>query len=137
MEDKGQEVKTGYTTPSRSGEYARVVKLLPRAIERLAELLESKNPNIAMGAVNSVLDRTIPKIKGLELNNGVDENGKSRPFQLFINTGSGFIPANIQFNAPSNRSAPTEQQTVQDVNLAPESTQDNNSNIRSSEAGSS
>jgi hypothetical protein len=139
MADEVQSSKEakGYSTPNRQGEYSRLAKLLPRAFERLAELLESNNPNIAMGAVNTILDRTIPKIKGLELTNGVDDDGKPRPFQLLINAGSGFIPATIQFNASSKGSDTKESQEIQDAHLAPTSEEDNNSNLRDSEAGPS
>lgn len=136
-EHSTNEAKEGYSTPNRQGQYAKLATLLPKALEQLETLLDSKNENIRMGAINSILDRTIPKIKALELNNGTDANGNSQPFQLFIDAGAGFIPATVKFNATSIGSTSTEQQTVQDANLAPESPKDNDSNLRNSQAGTS
>ena len=139
-EQKEQSTKAnegGSLTPSRQSQYARMATLLPEAFAALGELLQSKNESIRMGAVNTIFDRTIPKIKALELNNGTDANGNSQPFQLFIDAGSGFIPATVKFNATSIGSTSTEQQTVQDLNLAPQSPQDDNSNLRDSQTGSS
>ncbi len=49
----------------------------PDAIAKIVELSHSKNPNVALGACNSILDRVLPKLTKNEM---VDENGE----QLFI-----------------------------------------------------
>lgn len=53
--------------PKRSNLYARVSKYSPRAINRVAELLESKNESIALGAAKVILDKCLPDIKALAL----------------------------------------------------------------------
>ena len=57
---KGNEAKKGYTTPSRQGEYARMAKLLPKALDELEKLLTHTNSNTRLGAINKVLDKTLP-----------------------------------------------------------------------------
>lgn len=53
--------------PKRTNLYARVSKYAPRAIKKVAELLESKNESVALGAVKVILDKAIPDLKALEI----------------------------------------------------------------------
>jgi hypothetical protein len=134
--DVDQESKNGGTI-NQAGMYQIIAAKFPQIIQALEDGINSRNPAVRVGAAKILLNKILPDLKSVEVVGGYNEDGTKQPVQLLINAGSGFIPATIQFNDTSVGSAPTEQQTVQDVNLAPESTQDNNSNIRSSEAGSS
>ena len=113
-------------TPSRQGKYARIATLSPKAMDRLELLLKSRNENVALGAVNTILKKVIPDLKSVELGGTIDESGKRQPIQIFINRGSGFVPAFVDVQAPSDsgdeRSSP-----VQDVSVAPASEKDDNS----------
>ena len=60
--------------PRRTNLYARVSKYSPRAINRVAELLESKNESIALGAAKVILDKCLPDIKAIVPES--DNNGK-------------------------------------------------------------
>ena len=55
------------TKTNQRGQYAKFEPLADPAIERLKLLLQSRNEAIALGAVNSVLDRLVPKKKAIEL----------------------------------------------------------------------
>lgn len=79
--DGNEAKKPRYKTPNRQGEYARIAKLLPKAIKKLSELLESKNEAIRLGAINKILDKGIPDLKAIELSG---RDGKDIPFTINI-----------------------------------------------------
>lgn len=113
----------GSKTQSRQGQYAKFEPLANTAIEKLKVLMESRNENIALGAVKTVLERTVPAIKALEL---TGENGEPVKFNLL--TPSTYFSAVGKIAAASAESAAGRSSEVQSLNLAPESEKDNNSN---------
>ena len=131
------ETETTGKTPNRQGEYAKFVTLLPKSLQKLDELLESRNEAIRLGAINTIVDRVVPKLKALELHGGLNLDGTKQPIQLLINSGSGFVPATIQFNAPSATGHTGESTTIQSTGVASESKKDDNSDTRDSQTGSS
>lgn len=69
-----------------------------------------------------------------EVNGGKDEQGNIRP--VFINMGGGFVPSPFQVQTTSTQGATSITTAVQDINLAPQSMENNNSNNGDSQAGS-
>ncbi|MBU1067808.1 hypothetical protein KKE60_08480 [Patescibacteria group bacterium] len=65
--------------PKRTNLYARVSKYAPKAIRRVVNLLDSKNESVALGAVKVILDKAIPDLKALE----IDERDTS-PIEIRI-----------------------------------------------------
>jgi len=113
---KGDKATKGYTTPNRQGEYARIAKLLPKAIDELEKLLSHPNCNVRLGAINKVLDKCLPDLRAVDTNLIAHEPPKyvieivedtevaSRQKELIeqdkdvltVNAGSGFIPPNLK-----------------------------------------
>lgn len=54
---------------------------VPRAVERLVELMEAKNPNTALGAVRTVIDKFIPTLKATEIS---AKDDKPFPFTFIV-----------------------------------------------------
>lgn len=50
----------------------------PRAIEKLVELLDSRNPNVSVAAAKTILSKVVPDLKATELTT-TDEEGKPIP----------------------------------------------------------
>lgn len=122
---------------SQSGMYQHIAAQFPKIYEALEKGLYDRNSAVRVGAAKVLLNKILPDLKSVEVQGGINDDGTKQPVQLLINTGSGFIPATIGFNASPKSSDPTEPTTVQDTDLASESTQDDNSDIRDSETGSS
>jgi hypothetical protein len=72
----GIKANKGYRTPNKQGEYARLAKLLPRAIDELEKLLGHPNCNVRLGAINKILDKTLPDLKAVESNFTADKPEK-------------------------------------------------------------
>lgn len=66
--------------PKRANLYARVSKYAPKAIKRLAELLDSKNESVALGAAKVILEKVLPDLKAVE---AVDKENQE-PLQIII-----------------------------------------------------
>lgn len=120
------------STPNRQGEYAKMATLLPSAFDKLKILLESRNENIALGAVKVVIDKCLPDLKAIEV--GGVEGG---PIQLNIIAGNGFIPRPVTFDAPSVRSAIQQSTEIQDLGVAQAGEKDNDSDNRTGKASTS
>ena len=67
-EDKSKsEAKSPGVTPSKIGNYQKIAARSDRIIERLFELLESRNESTALGAANRLIDKILPDLKSTEL----------------------------------------------------------------------
>ena len=131
------EANWGGGNPSQQGLYSKVAKYSDVLIYQAFKLaLEGKQESTRLGAIKLLINKILPDLKQVEVNGGTD-NGISQPIKLFINTGAGFIPANIQSPTSPAGSDPQGQPQVQDISMASESSEDNNSNIRDGETGSS
>lgn len=60
-------LKKGGQIPSRSAVYAKLAVHSDKAIKRLIELLDSKNENIRLGAINKILDKVVPDVRSIEV----------------------------------------------------------------------
>lgn len=58
-----------YGVPKRSNLYARLSKYAPQAIKRVVRLLESNNESVALGAAKVLLDKCLPDVKAITLEN--------------------------------------------------------------------
>lgn len=63
-------------TPNRQGLYAKAAKHAELAIGTLAELLNSPNENIRLGAAKALLDKCLPDVKAVEMDQATDNNLK-------------------------------------------------------------
>src|SRR3990167_7716292 len=61
------EAKSPGVTPSKIGNYQKIAARSDRIIERLFELLESRNESTALGAANRLIDKILPDLKSNEL----------------------------------------------------------------------
>lgn len=126
------EPKTGgHKTKSQAVLYAQIEPLADRAIERLEQLLESRNESIALGAVKTVLERCIPIKKAVEVTGA---NGE--PIKLNIISASDYLSTTGVFNASSTSGYSGGSTEVQGSSLAQESPKNDNSNKSDSEVGS-
>lgn len=114
--------RPGGKTQSRQGQYAKFEPLINPSIDRLKEMLDSRNESIALGAIKIILERTVPAIKALEI---TGENGE--PIKLTVIGGGGFIPGSYSFNAAPTGSPLQPASQVQGFSMAPESKKDDNS----------
>ena len=64
---KSNEVKQRGSKYNRQGLYAKLEPHVPRAVEALVELLESRNDAIRLGAIKTILDKCIPDVKAMEI----------------------------------------------------------------------
>lgn len=106
--------------------YNKVVARQEKIFQAIDELIVSKNPSVRLGVIKILINKILPDLKSVELGGTIDESGKRQPIQIFINRGSGFVPAFVDVQAPSDsgdeRSSP-----VQDISVAPASEKDDNS----------
>ncbi|MDO8341419.1 MAG: hypothetical protein Q7T59_05610 [Candidatus Woesebacteria bacterium] len=51
---------------NRQGLYSKASKHAVNAIERIAELMNSKNENISLGASRTILDKCLPSLRPIE-----------------------------------------------------------------------
>lgn len=111
--------------PTRTNLYAKVARHIPKAIDVLVALLDSRNEGIRMGAAKEIINKGLPDLKAMEV---TGENGE--PIRLIINAGNGFLPATLSVNASPAGSYPTGSTPIQGDGVAQESTKDNNSDNR-------
>lgn len=123
------EAKTpGHATLSRKHHYAKFEPLVQPAIERLRELLKSKNEPTVIGALKLIFERTIPAIKAMEI---TGDNGE--PIRLNIINAGDYISAIGKLTTAPGGSATYGPPTLQSSNMAQESKEDDNSNKPDSE----
>jgi hypothetical protein len=129
MNDKptSNEAETGGAkTKSRQGQYAKFEPLVDSSITRLKLLLESRNEAIALGAIKTVLERTIPAIKALEI---TGEDGQ--PIKHNIIAGAdylSYLSRLQQAQTASGEGAYAGVVTLSSADMAQTSTENNNSN---------
>lgn len=88
---KSNEAKQRGTKTNQQGLYAKLEPHADYAIEKLVELLDSRNESIRLGAINKILDKCIPDRKAVEV------SGKDgQPIPITIIAGSGFVPAGVE-----------------------------------------
>ena len=67
------ESKSPGTTPTKIANYQKIAVKSDKIINKLFELLDSHNENIALGAANKLIDKILPDLRATELtgeNNG-------------------------------------------------------------------
>ena len=124
MDDKtgnNQPKKPG--TPSESVLRQKVVPYADEIINKLLEHMRSKNPNVSLGAANTLLKKIIPDIKALEVT-GKDGDA----IRLNIIAGADYFAWRAKVDATSTTGALPTATTVQDAGVAQTGTQDINSN---------
>ncbi len=121
-----EELNNPNTKPDKVGNppkialYAKAAKHAPKAIARLAiEMEKGDNSNARVSAAKALLAKCIPDLSAAEI---TGKDGQS--LELFINLGSGFVPASIRIPAPSIAGTPTGQPPLQSTSLASESKKD-------------
>lgn len=117
--------------------YQKIASRSEEIYSVLFELLKSRNENIRLGAVKTLINKIVPDLKSLEVGGQLGEDGKRRAIEILVNAGRGFLPATVQLLTSSNPSATGGQPQIQNPNLAPQGTKDNNINIGSNQAGAS
>lgn len=123
-------------TVSRQAAYVKAASHVMEAFETILELMKtSKNDNVRLGAANKIIDKVVPDLKSTELMGELNADGSRPQIGLFINLGSGFIPANLRPLTSSAGSLTEQPQEIQDISVASQGTQDHNSDLRGSEAG--
>lgn len=110
-------------TPSESVLRQKVVPYADEIINKLLEHMRSRNPNVSLGAANTLLKKIIPDLKALEL---TGENGE--PIKFNILAPSTYFSAIGKLDGASTASTYGRSTTVQSADLAPSSPEDNNSN---------
>lgn len=60
------------SVPNRQGLYAKAAKHAELAIDTLADLLNSKNENLRLGAAKAILDKCLPDLKASSLSTGTE-----------------------------------------------------------------
>ena len=58
--------------PKRKDLYSKLARHVPTAIEKLVSLLESRQPNIQLGAINTILNKCLPDLKAIEVGGNVE-----------------------------------------------------------------
>lgn len=140
-DEKGNNEAKRPGTPSESVLRQKVVPYADEIINKLLEHMRSRNPNVSLGAANTLLKKIIPDLKSIEIGGEIGEDGKRKPATIYLYASGGFIPANITLPASSSTSAgnttPLQSPTVQGTDLASESKENLHSNNGDTKAGTS
>lgn len=115
----------------RSVLYSRISKYVPKAIEAVVELLDSRNPSVRIAAARTILDRTLPELKAVEV---TGENGE--PIRLNIIAGRDYLSKLVKIDGTSTGSTVSTSPQIQGSSMAQASTEDNDSNNTTSELDS-
>ena len=116
------EPKKGGTLP-QIAIYQKIASREEEIIEKLFEILKSRNENVALGAAKTLINKIIPDRKAVEV---TGQNGEPIKFNIVL--GNGYIPPNIQSNATPEGNPVSGQPQVQDNSLAQAGKKDDNSN---------
>ena len=103
--------KVGSKTPNRQGMYAKIAVRSDELIDKMFKLTESRNENVAMGAIKVLINKMLPDLKATELSG---KDGESLTVKIIRDYLSKPQP-----NATSTRS-PEGQNKVQDADMAQE-----------------
>lgn len=122
------EPKNGGTKP-QIAIYQKIASREDEILDRLFELLTSRNDNAAMGAARTLLNKIIPDKKSVEVS-GV--NGE--PIRLNLITGAD-ISKYIELGSASAGGSTYRPSPIQGSGVAQTGTEDNNSNQPISKVG--
>lgn len=138
-EQKGSKpTRGGATVKSKQSFYAAISEYTQEAIDFMVETMRnSRNESLKFGAARAIIDKTIPDLKSVELGGELDENGKRRSLELFVNVGGGFLPATVSLPASPVSSSTGITTQVQSTDLASESEKDLHSDNGDIKAGTS
>lgn len=76
-------------TPNRQGLYAKAARYAVNAIEILVYLMEnSKNDTVRVSAAKALLDKALPDLRAMELDNAADKELKI----IIVDTSGGYKP---------------------------------------------
>jgi hypothetical protein len=100
-------------------------------------LYGGKEVNTAMAIFLLKVNHGLVETTRQEVGGVLNSDGTRQPVQLLINSGQGFVPATVQSTASSTRSNTPVSPEVQSTGMAQESKKDDNSNMGSSQAGTS
>lgn len=127
-----QEAKPTGATPSRGTLQSYIQNFTLEAIDCLVDIMRnSRNESLKVGAAKTLIDKSIPDIKAVEL---TGENGG--PIKLNIISGADYLSSlgtSVTASETSTTYGPAE---VQSADLAQTGTEDNNSNQSVSEVES-
>ena len=116
LNKKNHQGEGGGTKP-REFYYQQATKYASAALEEIVWLMTNgDNDNVRLGAAKTILAKVIPDLSSTEIKG--DGQGL---IQLFINAGSGFIPASLGLPTSPTRGITTGQSPIQSNGLAQES----------------
>jgi hypothetical protein len=119
-----QKAKLPGATPSRGTLQSYIQNFTLEAIDCLVDIMHnSRNESLKMGAAKTLIDKSIPDIKAVEI---TGENGG--PIKLNIISGADYVSALGASTATSTGSTPYGPAEIQSTDLAQASPQDNDSN---------
>ena len=125
-----QEAK-GKGTPNKGTLQSYIQNFTQEAIDVLVEIMRtSRNENLKMGAAKVIIDKSIADLKAMEV---TGQDGE--PIKITV-IGGGFVPESRFIDAASTAST-FSATTVQSDSLAPESTENDNSDNRDDPPSSS
>ena len=128
MED--QEAKRG-GAPNKGSLQAYVQNFTKEAIDEIVDIMRtSRNEALRMGAARVIIDKSIADLKAMEV---TGQDGE--PIKITV-IGGGFVPESRFINAASTAST-FSATTLQSDSLAPESTENDNSDNRDDPPSSS
>lgn len=81
------------------------------------------NPAFAIFTAKNITDMRDKQEVTNELVGELQKDGTRKPFELFVNLGGGFVPANITLSAPSISGTSTSTTEIQSTSVAPESSE--------------
>ena len=117
--------------------YQKIASRSEEIYSVLFELLKSRNENIRLGAVKTLINKIVPDLKSLEVGGQLGEDGRRQAIELLINVGRGFIPATVLVSPTSTQGVTGGLSQIQNTDMAQTSTENNNINIGSDKAGTS
>lgn len=116
-------------TPNQGTLQSYIQNFTKEAIDAIVEIMRTtKNESLRMGAAKTIIDKSIGDKKSVEV---TGENGE--PIKLTILTGNGFVPSSVFTTSPSTGSDLQLSAPLQSIDLASESTEDDNSDNGSGE----
>ena len=78
------ESKTPGVTPSRTATYQKIAIHTDKIINKLLELMESRNENVALGATNTLINKILPDLRATEVTG--EDHG---PIKIIIVSDNG------------------------------------------------
>ena len=75
----------------------RLRPLVPRAIERIQEMIESRNEAVAMGAAKLVISRFVPEVRAIEL-----QGNEKKPILITLDINEVHRPSKVSTEAEAS-----------------------------------